>query len=86
MYQSLEGSIAKVGKGDDLPPSVMNTGEYAKKLVKKVLGRKTGRTYTGSLAWSVKWVPFFPAWLLVSLEGWEWSGGIDANYVCRIGI
>jgi hypothetical protein len=68
MYQFLEGSIANVAKGEDLPPSVMSAGEYAERLVKKVLGGKTGNTYTGSLAWSVKWVPFFPGWILVSLN------------------
>jgi hypothetical protein len=70
MYQSLEASIAKVAKGGDLPPSVMSAGEYAERLVKKVLGGKTGKTYTGGLAWSVKWIPFFPGWVLVSFECW----------------
>jgi hypothetical protein len=69
MYQSLEGSIANVAKGEDLPPTVMSAGEYAERLVKKVLGGKTGKTYTGSLAWSVKWIPFFPGRVLVSFSG-----------------
>jgi hypothetical protein len=75
MYQSLEGSIARVAKGGDLPPTTMSTGEYAERLVRKVLGGKTGRTYTGSLAWSVKWIPFFPGWILVSFEHWGMERG-----------
>ena len=72
LYQSLEAGIAKVAKGGDLSRSVMSSGEYAERLVKKVLGGKTGNTYTGSLAWSVRFLPFFPGWILVSFEFWEW--------------
>jgi len=86
MYQSFKGSIAKVAKGEDLPPTTMSTGEYAERLVRKVLSGKTGRTYTGSLAWSVRLLPFFPGWLWVSFECWGWIRGVGANFVCRIGI
>jgi hypothetical protein len=84
MYQSLEANISKVAKGEDLPPTTMSTGEYAERLVRKVLGGKTGRTYTGSLALSVKWIPLFPGWVLVSLN--SGGGGEEVMLIICVGL
>ena len=59
------------GKGA-LAKNVMSGEEFGRRVVKDVLGGtvcggKTGKTYTGTLGWSAKYVVWWwPVWLFVS--------------------
>jgi len=61
------------GSGNDaLAQNVMSAEEFGRRVVKDVVGGrmfggKTGKTYTGTLGWSAKYIVWWwPAWLFVS--------------------
>jgi len=71
----MEGVIREQSTGTRkgaLAEDVMSAEEFGRRVAKDVLGGrffggKTGKTYTGTLGWSMKYVVWWwPVWLFVS--------------------
>lgn len=68
MYKSMEGIIREKVKGGALSSKPTSAEDFAEEVVKNVLGGRTGKTYSGALAWAAKWaIWWFPGWLFVSI-------------------
>jgi 1-acylglycerone phosphate reductase len=66
-YKSMEELIRGMMRGKGKSGEASTAEEFAEEVVRDVLRGKTGKTYSGALGWSGKWLFWWwPDWLFVS--------------------